>query len=152
MATKESTMSVTGTVTWVNPYTGGARPPPDVEAEGRRTKQCTNTTLHVRRLTKDNLSDFDLDSTVIDLNIDSNGTFKIHVDLPGKYYIFNTTKFGMPSWYNEENVSMMMDKDENARWRRTPECTFEVLEGVTALTDVELHWVNGVERGLPLPC
>ena len=53
-----------------------------------------------------------------------------------------------------------MDRKENEKWRRKADCMFEVTAAAAAAEGGEeeeqkgvlLHWVNGREAGLPLPC
>ena len=54
-----------------------------------------------------------------------------------------------------------MDRKENEKWRRKADCMFEVTAAAAAAEGggeeeeqkgVLLHWVNGREAGLPLPC
>jgi len=172
MSTKD--VLVEGNVTWINPYKGGARPPPEIEAEGRRTKPCASAILHVRRA-GDASSPFDLDSPPIaELRTDDVGNFSLSLS-PGKYDIFRAAKFGKPTWYDQDQTAGgsrrlipggCMDAAENALWRRSPDCSLVVpdpadcapngAEAVASapatMTGVMLHWVNGMERGLPLPC
>jgi len=75
-------------------YKGGARPPPDIEAEGRRTKPCTNAVLHVRSAAD---ADFDLDAPAIELKTDADGAFAVELE-PGLYNVFRAAKYGKPAW------------------------------------------------------
>ena len=50
-----------------------------------------------------------------------------------------------------------MDRKENEKWRRKADCMFEVTAAAGGgegeeQKGVMLHWVNGREAGLPLPC
>ena len=109
--------------------------------------------MHVRVASN---TEFDLDSDQdFDLNIDAEGHFLLQVQSPGTYHVFRTSKFGKPSWHDEAQASAAsfgggMNAEENAAWRRTPDCSFEVVDGVP--NEVKLHWVNGMERGVALAC
>ena len=156
-SSSSSAVLVHGAVTWINPYKGGARPPPDVEAEGRRTKPCTNQVLHVRTAAVAD-GGFDLDSPASELKTDGEGNFAVTLE-PGHYHVFRAAKFGKPTWHAEEEGSAgpripggCMDVEENTAWRRRPDGALEVLAGATEQRGVLLHWVNGNEAGLPFPC
>ena len=169
---------VSGSLTWVNPYKGGCRPPPDIEAEGRRTKPCPNVTMVVRSFptndeaeeknTATTAVDFDLDSPyVAELKTDAEGEWKLQLP-PGTYHVYRASKVGKPSWYgNATNSSSSsttqrmipgggMDRKENEKWRRKADCMFVVTAAAGGEEEeqkgVLLHWVNGREAGLPLPC
>eukprot|EP00729_Bicosta_minor_P000139 gene139-32853_t len=135
-------ISVQGAVTWVDPYKGGARPPPDIEAEGRRTKPCTNAVLHVRSAAD---ADFDLDAPAIELKTDADGAFAVELE-PGLYNVFRAAKYGKPAWHGESKDKTAspwgggMDAGENTAWRRRPDCTFEVKDGMLEQCGVQLHW------------
>jgi hypothetical protein len=153
MATTVKAIAVHGAVTWVNPYKGGARPPPEIEAEARMTKLCTNQLLHARPAAD---VGFDLDSAAVELQTDAEGNFAATL-APGQYYVFRAAKFGKPAWHDEEQAGPKipggsMDAGANAAWRRRPDCVLEVLADEAEQHGVLLHWVNGSEAGLPLPC
>jgi hypothetical protein len=174
---EEGLVTIRGSVTWINPYKGGARPPRDVEEEGRRTKPCTNTVLHIRPAEGPEEPPFDLDSIPLtQLRTDSDGEFEVKL-APGVYNIFRADKLGKPKWHDEAiaaatvadggsssgGSSMRMrfpggpDIAENERWRRHPDCGLTVMvpEGAPEMAimgGVVLHWVNGMERGVALPC
>ena len=153
---------VSGSLTWVNPYKDGARPPPEVEEAGRRTTPCASTVMHVR-LAKalEDTPPFDLDSAPLtEISTDERGNFELKL-APGNYEIFRKEKFGRPKWHDEYQTAGVtqrmipggcMDVTKNAKWRRKPDCVLVVQEGHGNAKDVVLHWVNGMEQGVPLPC
>ena len=142
-------MLVAGTVTWVDPYKGGARPTPQIEAEGRRTKPCANQLLHVRPAAET----FDLDSEPLaELHTDAEGCFEMQL-APGRYHVFRSSKLGTPAWHAQQQqqeqqepqqqpqpsegapprqpqMMMMMPGGssvaDNVRWRMRPDATIEV--------------------------
>ena len=201
-----SSVLVCGSVTWVNPYKGGARPTEEMEAEGRRTKPCPNQLLYVRPLRAENDAEFDLDCPPLaELRTDAQGNFELTERLvPGKYSVYRSSKLGTPAWHaqvlaqqqqqqqqqQQSSSSSAADRqarapfrfspyspfsvEENVQWRRRPDASFEVMREVeveaTASNGdeqqqeqeqeqqqqqqqrVSFHWVNGLERGTPLPC
>ena len=155
---------VSGSVTWVDPYKGGARPPPEVEEEGRRTKPCANHMLHVRPANADGAA-LELESPPLaELRTDAEGNFEIEL-APGTYHIFRASKLGVPGWHAQEQEQSSdnglprrmvpgasFSVEENVRWRRKPDASLEVVASGTEQRGVTLHWVNDRERGLPMPC
>ena len=148
-------VSVHGTITWIDPYRGGARPTPEMEAEGRRTKPCANQLFHVRLATAGDL-DFDLsDPAFVELRTDADGSFAVVLE-PGLHHVFRAAKLGRPAWHDEARAGpafggIGMDRTRNAAWRRRPDCFFEVgPDGEQR--GVKLHWTNSAEAGMPLPC
>ena len=65
-----------------------------MEAEGRRTKPCTDAVLHVRAAAD---ADFDLDVPALQINTDADGAFAVTLE-PGLYNVFRAAKFGKPAW------------------------------------------------------